>query len=499
MTAVRSVIASSGRCARKSAEPSAFAASARSRPSARSRVACRSCSIASSSSPALSAALPNSWTSSGSRSGDGGSASARWRYVTATSGRAAAGRGPWPPARSVFTVSASPPGLGRQQVDGDPIRCLARTLSAGGQRARGFGHAPESSARSRRSSARAGGRTQAGGRARESAASASASAAWEASSSSRSASCAARAGSAQSPSTATARARAMQPGGRRLRRARTARPTPCELSWLGQAGVLATRRDPPPLELAEELQEQERVAAGRPLAGGDEARIGLRGQRLCREHRDRLLAQPAGLEDRDLGDHEQLVEQLLHRAGLGRPGRQHERQRHARQPAGEIDQPAQGGDIRPVCVVHGQQHGLCVGQIDREPVEPVQRGKRRLGAGFRSRPQRGRALPAPPRRASRASRSSAVEATTTGSRSCRTIPNGNSRSSSPPRADRTRRSAAAAVGWPRADSILPIPAGPSKTTAPPEPALAPASNRSTVSSSSSRSTSGASCTATTRF
>ena len=151
----------------------------------------------------------------------------------------------------------------------------------------------------------------------------------------------------------------------------------------GQAGVLATRRDPPPVELAEELQEQERVAAGRPLASSDEARIGLSGQQLYREHRDRLLAQPARLKDCDLGDDEQLVEQLLHRAGLGRPCRQHERQRHARQPAGEIDQPAQRGDIRPVRVVHGHQQRLCVGQIDREPVEPVQSGKRRLGAGFR--------------------------------------------------------------------------------------------------------------------
>jgi hypothetical protein len=46
----------------------------------------------------------------------------------------------------------------------------------------------------------------------------------------------------------------------------------------GQAGVLATRRDPPPAQLAEELQEQERVAASRPLASCDKARIGLSGQ-----------------------------------------------------------------------------------------------------------------------------------------------------------------------------------------------------------------------------
>jgi hypothetical protein len=36
-----------------------------------------------------------------------------------------------------------------------------------------------------------------------------------------------------------------------------------------------------------------------------------------------------------------------------------------------------------VRVVHGHQQRLCVGQIDREPVEPVQSGKGRLAAGFR--------------------------------------------------------------------------------------------------------------------
>ena len=36
----------------------------------------------------------------------------------------------------------------------------------------------------------------------------------------------------------------------------------------------------------------------------------------CREDGDRLLVQPARLKDRDLGDDEQLVQQLLHRAGI---------------------------------------------------------------------------------------------------------------------------------------------------------------------------------------
>ena len=208
---------------------------------------------------------------------------------------------------------------------------------------------------------------------------------------------------------------------------------------------------------------------------------------------------PSGLEDCDLRDHEQLVVQLLHGAGLGRHCREYERQRYACQPAGEIDQPAQGCDVRPVRVVDGHQHRLCVGQIDGQPVEPMQRRERRarLPASGSASERTGLASAAAP--VNRASRSAAAEVTTTGSSSCRTIPNGNSRSSSPPRADRTRRSGAAAVRAAASRLDLPIPAGPSKTTAPPEPALAPASNRSTVSSSSSRSTSGASCTATTRF
>ena len=149
-----------------------------------------------------------------------------------------------------------------------------------------------------------------------------------------------------------------------------------------QSGVLAARRDPAPAELAQQLQEQERVAPGRPPARGDEARIGLSGQQLPREHRDRLLAQSARLKDHDLGNDEQLVVQLLHRPGLGGSCRQQERHRYALEPASEIDQPAQRGDIRPVRVVHGHQQRLCVGQIDREPVEPVQSGKGRLCVGF---------------------------------------------------------------------------------------------------------------------
>ena len=49
---------------------------------------------------------------------------------------------------------------------------------------------------------------------------------------------------------------------------------------------------------------------------------------------------PLQLEDCDLRDYEQLVVQLLHGTGIRRPCREHERQRYARQPPGEIDQPA---------------------------------------------------------------------------------------------------------------------------------------------------------------
>ena len=36
-----------------------------------------------------------------------------------------------------------------------------------------------------------------------------------------------------------------------------------------------------------------------------------------------------------------------------------------------------------MCIVDDHQHGLRVGQIDGQPVEPVQSGKRWLGAAFR--------------------------------------------------------------------------------------------------------------------
>jgi hypothetical protein len=149
----------------------------------------------------------------------------------------------------------------------------------------------------------------------------------------------------------------------------------------GQGRVLATRRDPFPGELAEELHEQERDTAGRLPAGGDELLIGLGVQSLSCEHRDRVLAQPARLDDRDLGAQEELVEQRLHWTSLRLPHGEHERQWDALQPAREIAQPAERVDIRPVRVVDGQEQGPGIGHVDGEPVEPVQGGERRLGVG----------------------------------------------------------------------------------------------------------------------
>ena len=118
--------------------------------------------------PALSAALPNSWTSSGSSSADGGSASARLRYCDRERpARPRLAARPWPPARSVFDRLCLSARSSRQQVYGDPIRRLRPRRSAGGRRARGSGHAPGSSAPSTRSIAPAGGRTQAAWPARE--------------------------------------------------------------------------------------------------------------------------------------------------------------------------------------------------------------------------------------------------------------------------------------------------------------------------------------------
>ena len=115
-------------------------------------------------------------------------------------------------------------------------------------------------------------------------------------------------------------------------------------------------------------------------------------------------------------------------------------------------------------VVDGHQYRLRIGEIDRQPVEPVQGGKRRLRSGFGigREEDRLRHAAAP---AHKASRSSASALTTTGSSNCRTTPNGNPRSSSPPRADRTRIRFPAALRAAARRLDLPIPAGPSKTTA----------------------------------
>jgi hypothetical protein len=229
MRAVRSVIASSGRSARNNADPRALAASARSRPSARFRVASRSFSIANSSLPALRAAVPNSYTSTGSSSTDGGSASALCRYVTATSGSAAIACAMSRLSQRLHRLRVAA-GMGRQEMGGNPIRCLLCTRKQSGGALVGsstflgaqLGVDARADKRGGTNASRPGSKMTASTRA---------SAAPEAVSSSRPASWAARVGSAGSPSTATARAREAHSLGRRLRRARTARPTPCELSW----------------------------------------------------------------------------------------------------------------------------------------------------------------------------------------------------------------------------------------------------------------------------
>ena len=102
----------------------------------------------------------------------------------------------------------------------------------------------------------------------------------------------------------------------------------------------------------------------------------------------------------------------------------------ALQPAHEVGEEAQRRAVAPVQVVDLEQQRPLGGEVEREPVQAVQGGERGVAAGGRALVRALRRRRARARRRRRATSGSA----TTASKSWRTTPNGNSRSSSPARA-----------------------------------------------------------------
>jgi hypothetical protein len=187
-------------------------------------------------------------------------------------------------------------------------------------------------------------------------------------------------GSARPPSTATARASQVHSSGRPRRRG-THRAIDADRSQpIGKRGVGRPRLDLAAHQLADQLVDQEAVAAGGVITGGQEVGIGAV-QRLDDHDRHRRLRKGRRPHGGRAGQRAQLVDRLLDLAGLVRAGGDDHRQPEAVGAAREVGQPAQGWPVTPVRVVDQQKQRPMGGGVGREPVEAVQRRQRRLEGG----------------------------------------------------------------------------------------------------------------------
>ena len=147
-------------------------------------------------------------------------------------------------------------------------------------------------------------------------------------------------------------------------------------------------------ERADQLAQQQRVAAGRLVHGGGELRRDLGAGELAGERAAGVGAEAARAQHL-VGRGEQVGELgLERRAGAHREQDDH---RQALDAAGEVPEPAERDRVGPLRVVDEQRQRLALGEVDGQPVERVQRGERRVlavraelrGAGLAQQPARG--------------------------------------------------------------------------------------------------------------
>jgi hypothetical protein len=145
-----------------------------------------------------------------------------------------------------------------------------------------------------------------------------------------------------------------------------------------------------------QLDQQERVAAGHLEAGGCECILG--GASNCGREQPgaRCAAERLGPDDSHamLGD--ERAEEPLVGARLARPHRRQHTQPESLKAAEQIEQEPQRGTVRPLRVIDDQQPGLPLGQVRRQPVETVERRPRVARADFRSRLERRQSQPGRP-------------------------------------------------------------------------------------------------------
>ena len=137
--------------------------------------------------------------------------------------------------------------------------------------------------------------------------------------------------------------------------------------------VLGGRAGSLPCNRVQHGAHEERVAAGRRLEGSAEGFVRLETVQLAREHGDRVTAKRFGANRDGLRIGDELCDECgIAALSLGRPGCGGDEERHSLEPARQVEEPAQGGDVRPVHVVDRKQRRLVKGHVGREPVEAVQ-------------------------------------------------------------------------------------------------------------------------------
>jgi hypothetical protein len=130
----------------------------------------------------------------------------------------------------------------------------------------------------------------------------------------------------------------------------------------------------------EHRADEERISAGRRFEGDAEGFVRLQTVQFMREHGDRGSPKRFGANRGGFRICDELCDKRRIAAlALGRPRARYEEERHSLEPSRQVEEPAEGGGVRPVQVVDRKKGRLLKGHVGREPVEAVQEREGALG------------------------------------------------------------------------------------------------------------------------